>query len=198
MSDILCITNRKLCRDDFFERIRDIAANHPCGIVLREKDLTETAYKELASRVLSICDEYGTPGILHSYYEAAAELGARAIHLPLKILRNMDDRQKRFFTVIGASCHSAADALEAERLGCTYITAGHIFDTGCKKGLPGRGLDFLQRICASVSVPVYGIGGIDANNVDLVRDGGASGVCVMSGIMQCEDVNSYLWKLASR
>ena len=30
------------------------------------------------------------------------------------------------------------EAKEAQDLGCTYITAGHIFLTDCKKGLPGR------------------------------------------------------------
>ena len=50
--------------------------------------------------------------------------------------------------------------MEAERLGATYVTAGHIFTTDCKKGLPPRGLDFLKNVCDAVTIPVYGIGGI--------------------------------------
>lgn len=195
MSEILCITNRKLCKTDFPDRIREIAANHPSAIVLREKDLPEAAYKELASQILSICREYHTPCILHNYYEAAAELGAKAVHLPLGVLRTMKEEQKEAFTEIGTSCHSVEDALEAVSLGCTYIMAGHIFDTDCKKGLPGRGLGFLREICTSVSIPVYGIGGIDAENAKLVQDAGAKGICIMSGMMQCEDVCSLFRKL---
>ena len=41
MSDILCITNRLLCKEDFLTRIEKIAGAHPAGIVLREKDLKE-------------------------------------------------------------------------------------------------------------------------------------------------------------
>ena len=84
------------------------------------------------------------------------------------------------------------DAVLAEKLGCTYITAGHIFDTDCKKGLPGRGLDFLKNVCAGVSVPVYAIGGISPANISKVRETGAAGACVMSGLMVCEDPEDYL------
>ena len=192
MSDILCVTNRRQCVTDFYERVREIAESRPRGIILREKDLTEAEYKVLAADVISICSEYGTACILHNFYNAACELGARAIHLPLAELRKMSDTQKKMFTLIGASCHSAKDAVEAEKLGCTYITAGHIFDTDCKKGLPGRGLEFIREICAAVSVPVYGIGGIDADNVQSVRKAGVEGVCIMSGIMRCDDVRAYL------
>ena len=195
MSDILCITNRKLCKGDFLNRIQEIAANHPAAIVLREKDLPEAEYKELASKVISICREHQTPCILHNYYETAAELGVKSIHLPLGVLHGMNEEQKAVFTEIGSSCHSVEDALEAVRLGCTYIMAGHIFDTDCKKGLPGRGLGFLREVCASVPIPVYGIGGIDAANAKSVLEAGAKGICIMSGMMQCEDVCSDFRKL---
>ena len=49
-SDILCITNRKLCKDDFLKRIQIIAAAQPKAIVLREKDLSEEAYTILAEK----------------------------------------------------------------------------------------------------------------------------------------------------
>ena len=42
--------------------------------------------------------------------------------------------------------------MEAERLGATYVTAGHIFTTDCKKGLPPRGLDFLKNVCDAVTI----------------------------------------------
>lgn len=195
MSDILCITNRLLCKEDFFTRIEKIASANPTGIILREKDLNEDEYKELAIRVLEICENYKTPCILHSFVCVAAELNCNALHLPLHILRSLSIEDKARFSTLGASCHSAEDAIEAEKLGCTYITAGHVFDTDCKKGLPGRGLEFLQNVCESVSIPVYAIGGINTDNIAKVRDTGATGACVMSGTMICEDVQKYLGEL---
>jgi thiamine-phosphate pyrophosphorylase len=85
--------------------------------------------------------------------------------------------------LIGASCHSVEEALEAENLHCSYITAGHIFSTDCKKGVAPRGLNFLSDVCNNVSIPVYAIGGINQSNMKAVQNAGANGVCIMSGFM---------------
>ena len=188
MSDILCVTNRKLCREDFLTRIERIAACHPAGIILREKDMSPEEYKALAAAVMEICGRYDVKCILHSFPAVAISLHADAIHLPLHLLRELSQEQKAHFRILGASCHSVEDALEAQTLGCTYITAGHVFETDCKKGLPGRGLEFLRSVCAAVDIPVYGIGGIDVDNIALVRNAGASGACLMSSLMATEDV----------
>lgn len=192
MSDIICVTNRKLCRDDFLIRTEQIAACRPAGIILREKDMASDEYELLANRVMEICARYSVKCILHSYIDVALRIGAGAIHLPLSLLREMDKEKKVQFSVIGASCHSVKDAVEAQALGCTYITAGHIFDTDCKRGLPGRGTAFLQEVCRAVNIPVYGIGGISRDNIMLVRDAGADGACLMSSLMVSRDVSGLL------
>lgn len=192
MSDILCVTNRHLCQENFLERIAKIASTHPVGIILREKDLSEKEYRELAEKVLKICRKYEILCILHSFANVAKELNCTALHLPLPVLRSLVAEEKNSFSILGASCHSVEEALEAEKLGCTYITAGHVFETDCKKGLPGRGLDFLKNVCENVSIPVYGIGGIAPDNMEEIRKAKAAGACVMSSIMNCEDVQKYL------
>ena len=192
MSEIVCVTNRTLCEENFLTRLERIAACHPEGIILREKDLSLHKYKELAAQVMELCARYEVPCILHSFVDTALELRAAAIHLPLHLLRELSPEQKAQFHTIGASCHSTEDAVEAQALGCTYITAGHVFETDCKKDLPGRGLDFLKAVCGSVSIPVYAIGGISSGNIMAVRGAGAAGACVMSGLMRCEDPETYL------
>ena len=130
--------------------------------------------------------------ILHNFARTAEKLKHDAIHLPLPVLRTLCVEERKAFKVLGASCHSIEDAKEAERLGCTYITAGHIFETDCKKGLKGRGLDFLGEVCESVSIPVYAIGGIDAQNFEEIKKTGAYGACIMSGLMKSENPGQYL------
>lgn len=173
-------------------RIEKLAQLHPTGIILREKDLTEEEYEKLAKDVMKICEEHGACCILHSFIGVAQRLKCPAIHLPLHILRTVSEEEKKQFEIIGVSCHSVEDATEAEKLGATYITAGHIFETDCKKGLPGRGLEFLKNVCESVSVPVFAIGGISVENINDIRNTKAKGACVMSGTMICDDVGKYL------
>lgn len=192
---LLCVTNRRLCPGDFLTQIASIAAAGAGGILLREKDLSETEYQALAEQVQEICRRYDTPCILHSFPSAAQALGADAFHAPLPILRTMTADQRQGFQTLGASCHSAEDAQEAQALGCTYITAGHIFDTPSKQGLPGRGLAFLKTVCQSVSIPVYAIGGIKAENAAAVYEAGAYGICVMGDLMRSRDAAAFLQDL---
>lgn len=202
MSDIICITNRKLCTgtypDDFLARIEKIAARRPAAIILREKDMSQEEYTALASRVMSICHKYGTQCILHTFTQAALFLGSDAIHVPLPVLREMDENERKSFSLLGTSCHSVEDAAEAEKLGCTYITAGHVFPTDCKKGLACRGMGFLESVCDSVNIPVYAIGGIGTQNINTIRRSHAAGACIMSGFMQCTDINRYFGELTGK
>ena len=85
---------------------------------------------------------------------------------------------------IGTSIHSVEDAIFAESHGADYITAGHIFTTNCKKGLPGRGIEWLKTVCDAVSIPVYAIGGISDANAGELSDCGIAGYCMMSASMQ--------------
>ena len=179
-------------------RIERIAACHPAGIILREKDLSPEEYKLLAQQVAAICQKYAVPCILHSFAETAMELQAAAIHLPLPVLRAVSREEKCRFRAIGASCHSTEEALEAQSLGCTYITAGHVFETDCKRGLPGRGLSFLREVCSAVQIPVYGIGGIDRSNIKQVRAAGASGACLMSSLMGSSSIPELLRAMEER
>lgn len=192
MSELICVTSCTLCQRDFLEQIRCIAAASPSAILLREKDLPEEAYRALARQVMELCQTYHVPCILHTFVTTAVQLRADALHLPLSLLRQMSEAQKAAFSHLGASCHSVKDALEAEALGCTYITAGHIFTTDCKKGLPPRGLPFLQDVCQSVHIPVYAIGGINEENYRSAIRAGAAGVCIMSGVMKSEDPAAYV------
>lgn len=162
------------------ERIAELPLE---AVVVREKDLDSTEYKNLAVKVMEICSQRGMKCILHSFYNAAEELGCEYIHLPLAVLKEDTGIVYRFKEV-GVSTHSVEEAVEAERLGAAYITAGHIFATDCKKGLEPRGLGYLRNVCSSVDIPVYAIGGINRENIKSTILCGAKGVCVMSGIMK--------------
>ena len=202
-SDIICVTNKSICEKNgvlFFEQIKKVAEARPLAIVLREKDLSLEEYRELAGKVSKMCREVeGSRLIIHNFYELiledetdlANELSY--LHMPLwkleELYNNQPDefaRLREKLVGLGASCHSVEDAKLAEKLGCTYIIAGHIYNTDCKKGLEGRGLGFLRDVVEAVSIHVYAIGGITPENINDVRNNGASGACIMSSSMTCK------------
>lgn len=183
--NIIAVTNRKLCERPFLEQVERVCQIHPKALILREKDLSESAYEALAREVLQICSRYDTPCILHSFAEVARQLQHPYIHLPLFLLEKYRGKL-RDFQMVGSSIHSPEEALAAQKAGATYVTAGHIYVTDCKKGLPPRGLEFLKEVCTKVTIPVYAIGGIHAGTgqIQEVIDCGASGGCIMSEMMK--------------
>ncbi len=189
MNGIIAVTNRSLCERPFLEQIERVCRKKPRAIILREKDLTKEEYYELAKDVNEICEKYKVLFIPHTFLEVARELNIDRIHLPLAKVEEFSKNAKEslaFFQTIGVSTHSVEDALLAQKLGATYITAGHIYTTDCKKGLAPRGLAFLKDVCQAVEIPVYGIGGInlDEEKIKAVKEAGATGSCVMSAMMR--------------
>ncbi|GEM_PF-18438 len=200
MCKVICVTDLKLCEDSEAQ-LRRLGHSGIDTLILRAKELSEGEYCDLAKKVMSIFSSSRTEVILHSFYKTAAKLRAKKIHLPLPILRELDESTKAQFEVIGASVHSVSEAREAVSLGASYLTAGHIFETDCKKGLAGRGTAFLREVCDSVSVPVYAIGGVAPENVWRVKRAGAAGVCLMSAFMNGEPsvlVNSLRDSMSKR
>lgn len=181
---LICLTNRKLCKDDFLNRINDIAKGKPHAIMLREKDLSLEEYEHLAIKVKEICDIHEVPLIINQNIETASKLNLSNIHLSMSDLRKYKNDLHQF-TNIGASVHSVLEAKEAQGLGASYLVAGHIFSTDCKKGVPPRGLSFLKEVCNCTSIPVFAIGGITKNKVKDVINAGAAGMCIMSEAMTC-------------
>lgn len=192
MSEILCVTNRKLCKIDFKTKIERLCKAGAKSIILREKDLSLKEYMELAFDVEKICLKYGSLFIAHSFVPAAKN----AIHVPLQKLETLTEAERKRLSVLGSSVHSVQDAVLAQRLGATYLIAGHVFETDCKKGLPGRGVDFIKDVAKSVSIPVYAIGGITADNYEKVIKAGAYGAAVMSTAMTATDETDFLRSFA--
>lgn len=196
---LLWVTERALCREPFLDRVAAVAAAGPAGVLLREKDLSEEDYRTLARQVQAICRRYGVPFLVHTHPAVARELGADGLHLPLPVLRALPAEERQDLPRLGVSCHTVAEAVEAWQLGADYLTAGHIFETTCKAGLPGRGLDFLAAVCAAVPLPVYAIGGVQPAAVPALRRAGAAGGCVRSPLTTCPSPVHYLhqWKECS-
>ncbi|MCD8286915.1 MAG: thiamine phosphate synthase [Clostridia bacterium] len=194
---LICVSDRSLCPDEasFLSRIRDIARSRTDAIILRERDLSPEEYKNLAAKVMAICSPYGMPCILHKHVSVARDLGAEYVHLSIPSLKQTPQDMLQEFTAFGVSCHSAEEARYAASRGASYILAGHVYDTSCKLGTPGRGLEYLKDMCSSVDIPVFAIGGISPGKVAEVLEAGAAGICSMSGFMTAPNLQQYIQDL---
>lgn len=184
----IVITNRALVQGDFLMQMEKVVRLHPHALILREKDLTDEEYEQLAEKVLEICRKENVACFLHSRIAIARKIGCERIHLSIPILQNLTEaeriRLRKEFEEISISCHSLRDVQTAIGSGATQIILGTIFETDCKKGLKGKGTEFVKEICSQCPVPVYSIGGMNLERLADVMDAGAAGGCMMSGFMK--------------
>lgn len=195
------ISNRKLCENENLEKqIEKIFSAYKRKIILenfeivsltlREKDLNENEYLKLIEEIYPICQKYKINLILHQNYDLNLDdkYKIEGIHLSYDIFKSLNENIKaeliKKYKRIGVSIHSLDEAKEVENLEASYIVAGHIFETDCKKGLEPRGLKFVEELSSILTIPIFAIGGIDEKNSLSVIDSGAFSVCMMSSMMK--------------
>lgn len=184
----IVITNRHLVQGDFLKQLEKVTKLHLHALILREKDLADDAYESLAKKVFDLCKREDITFFLHTKIEIARKIGCQNIHLSIPVLKGLSETEKKALTEdfceISISCHSMEDVEIAMAGGATQIILGTIFETECKKGVLGKGVEFVREICQKCPLPVYAIGGMNLQRLPLVIDVGAAGCCMMSGFMQ--------------
>ena len=195
------ISNRKLCENENLEKqIEKIFSAYQRKIILenfeivaltlREKDLYKNEYLKLVEKIYPICQKYRIDLILHQNYDLRLDnkYNIKGLHLSYNTFKSLNKNIReeliKKYKKIGVSIHSIDEAKEVENLGATYIVAGHIFKTDCKKDLEPRGLKFIQELSLILTIPIFAIGGINEENSNLVLNSGAFGVCMMSSLMK--------------
>ena len=195
------ISNRKLCENENLEKqIKKIFSAYEKKIILknfdivaltlREKDLDKNEYLKLIEKIYPICQKYKINLILHQNYDLNLDdkYNIEGIHLSYSIFKSLNENIKaeliKKYKRIGVSVHSLNEAKEVESLGASYVVAGHIFETDCKKGLEPRGLKFIKDLSSALSIPIFAIGGIDEKNSLSVINNGAFSICMMSTLMK--------------
>ena len=122
-----------------------------------------------------------------------AVLSADGVHCPSDginapfIERFAFQFNKKF--LISRSVHSLIEAAVSENLGFNYLIFGPVFETSSKLkyGRP-HGLENLNYVCESVDIPVFAVGGINTDNAADCIKAGASGVAVVSALMQSDNI----------
>lgn len=192
---IYVVTNRHLIKEgNLCEVVGKCAARGADAVILREKDLGYEELKEVAQKVKKVTDKHHVPLIVNGNVDVALDVNASGFHTSFKSFKELSSSEEFLEKArladeasgfaLGVSVHSTEEAVEAERLGASYLLAGHVYETACKRGLKGRGIKFIEDMCARVCIPVIAIGGINESNIKEVLETKASGVAIMSRAMK--------------
>lgn len=184
------ITNRKLVnRKKYFNTIEEAGKYGVKNIILREKDLSTEELIEVYIKIRDLVPEE-TNIIINSNIEATRILKEKFIHLSFNdFKRNLEEIKS---LQVGVSVHSILEALEADRLGASYILVSPIFETQCKKDVTPKGINFIKEIKEKVNCKVIALGGINELNFKEVLGAGAGDFACMSLLFMSNNIKKCL------
>lgn len=159
------------------------------SLQLRHKGMYTPELFSLGQELVNVCRRAAIPLIVNDRIDIALALEASGVHLgqtdvPVPIARKLLGKDK----IIGGTASNLEEALHLEKQDVDYIGIGHIFPTTSKlKHGPPLGVKSLGQIVQRVNAPLIAIGGINAENLELVYAAGVQGAAVISSITDSED-----------
>ncbi len=173
---------------------------------LRIKHGSDAQILAAAARFKRVCAEHGALFVLNDSPELAVEADADGVHLgqedtPVGNAREIVGPER----LVGLSTHTRREVVEAggelpgaaveprgagveprgagvEPRGADYIGVGPVHETPTKPGRPAVGLELVRFAALRARVPFFAIGGIDLDNIEAVRDAGATRAAVVRAL----------------
>lgn len=168
--------------------VRDAVAGGATFVQLREKHTGHDESLALARELKAVCAETGVPFVIDDDVALAAEVGADGVHVGQSDMACAEARRiLGEDAIVGVSAQTVEEALAAEAAGADYLGVGALHPTPTKPDAVDVTMDELRRICDAVSIPVVGIGGVDASTAHELAGSGVDGGAVVSAIFAADD-----------
>lgn len=178
--------------------VRDAVAGGATFVQLREKHASHDEALALARELKAVCSEAGVPFVIDDDVALAAEVGADGVHVGQSDMACAEARRiLGEDAIVGVSAQTVEEALAAEAAGADYLGVGALHPTPTKPDAVDVTMDELRRICDAVSIPVVGIGGVDATTASELAGAGVDGGAVVSAIFAADDCRAAAEDLAA-
>lgn len=177
-----------LSEEVFLSKVEQALQGGVTLLQIREKERSTRSYIQLAQRVHTIAQRYHVPLLVDDRVDVALAVAAEGVHvgqtdMPVWQARKLLGPDK----IIGATAKTVPQALEAWQQGADYLGVGAIYPTTTKVVTVLTSPATLGEICKAVPIPVNAIGGLNPNNLGVLKGIAIQGICVVSAIMKAED-----------
>ena len=171
--------------EEFLYRVEQALKGGVTLLQLREKEKSTREYIELAEKVHELTKRYNVPLIIDDRVDVALAVDAEGVHvgasdMPVATARKLMGEDK----IVGATAKTVPWAKEAYEQGADYLGVGAIYPTTTKVKTVLTSTDTLRDICNAVTIPANAIGGLNKDNIDVLKGIPVVGICVVSAIMK--------------
>lgn len=159
-------------------------------VQMREKEMTRKELVWLGKEISFLCLEKDIIFIVNDDPFLAEEVGSDGVHLGQGDINIYNLRQTRDILgkekIIGVSTHSLSQFEKANNSDCDYIAFGPIFSTKTKDY--SIGVADIKKVLDLSLKPVFFIGGINLDNLDIILNKGAKNIAMIRALVNAEDI----------
>jgi thiamine-phosphate pyrophosphorylase len=163
-------------------------------IQLRAKQPSLDEIRRMAEAILPITRQANVGLVINDHLSIAEAVGADFCHLGQEDFFDAGHKQiaeirnPKSEIRIGLSTHAPEQARRALAAGPDYIAIGPVYATGTKPTAKPVTLECVRWAEANVAIPWFAIGGINLSNLGDVLAAGAQRICVVSAILNADNV----------
>lgn len=188
-SRLYAIIDKQVARPrSVFALARKIKRNQYQIVQLRDKQASIDKFIQEARVLSELFKKKKVAFIINDDLAVAKIVDADGIHLgqkdlSIRVARKILGKDK----IIGVSCHSLAQARQAQANGADYISIGPVFATPTKPEYKPVGLGLLKKVKGKIRIPVFAIGGINHKNLNQVLASGIKRVAACRAVSKGND-----------
>ena len=161
----------------FLQRLQ-LALNSGLRLLqIREKSWERSVLRELALRAVELAHASGARVLINGDIELAREVAADGVQLTGVQLAACLERPD--VELCAASCHSAEELQRAADLGLDFALLSPVLPTKSHPGAANLGWDSFAAMAASSSIPVYALGGLQMQDMEMAWQSGAHGIALL-------------------
>ena len=173
--------------EEFLKALEEAIEGGVTFVQIREKNKSTAEYINLVSKALEITRKHNVPLIVDDRVDVVLATGADGVHvgredMPVETARKILGEDK----IVGATTKTVEQALAAYKAGADYLGVGAIYPTTTKVKTVLTSTETLNDICNAVPIPANAIGGLNKDNLGVLKGIPIAGICVVSAIMKSE------------
>ena len=156
-------------------------------VQLRAPRLGWAEYSMLATDALALCQQYGAKLLCNCPVELSVELNADGVHLSSSQLAELSERPLTHDKWVAASCHNTEELQQAMAIDVDFCVLSPVLPTTSHPNAVPMGWGKFSQIVAMANIPVYALGGLSPNHVELALENGGQGIAAISALWADEN-----------
>jgi 8-oxo-dGTP diphosphatase len=181
LPSIYAITNaKKYGTTEFMQRLKTALEKGARLVQVREHDMPPEQLESFARRVVALAHDHDARVLINGDEVLARRCGADGVHLPSEQLMRLKRRPAT--RIWAASCHDAAELVQAARLSADFVVLSPVLPTPTHPEATGMGWEKFAALVKNYPLPVYALGGMQPELLDTAMQHGAHGISLLSGI----------------